>query len=198
MLFSPVSAPVSPPLCGPAPAARTRAIAELADAFACEPELILAFLQGIDQETSDRAGIVLAAAQTAAAACPEYADLLYYVGQAAVAARDYAAADAALQRALDLNPGYKDALILAARVALQQRKPRHAAALLEQAVSLGADFPDVHMLLGSAWRELDDRDRARGAYVRACELNPNLTAARAALADLPPVDTSGKSNELPA
>ena len=198
MLFSPVSDPVNPPPCGPAPSARTRAIAELADAFACEPELILAFLQGIDQETSDRAGIVLAAAQTAAAARPDYADLLYFVGQAAVAARDYVAADAALYRALELNPDYKDALVLAARVALQQQKPRRAVELLERAVPLGGDFPDVHMLLGSAWRELGDLNRARGAYVRACELNPNLTAARAALADLPPADTSGKSNELPA
>jgi len=196
--FSPTREPVCPPPCGMAPSERTRAIAELADAFAREPELILAFLQGVEHETPDRVAIILAAAQTAATACPDYADLLYYVGQAAVAARDYAAAAAALQRAVELNPGYNDALILAARVALHQDQPSRAVELLERAVSQGADYPDVHVLLGRAWDALGERDRACAACARACELNPSLTAARTALTDLPPTDMSGKSDELPA
>jgi tetratricopeptide (TPR) repeat protein len=187
-----------PPRCDRRPTERERTIAELADAFVREPELIRAFLQGIAQETPERVRIILAAAQTAAATRPKYADLFYHAGQAAVAAGELDTAAAELQRAVELNPGYCDALILAAQVAVQQSQPQRAGQLLEAALAHGADYPDVHMLLGNVRRTLGQFELARQAYRRAGELNPQLTAAQAALTALSCSGASGKSDELPA
>lgn len=177
------------------PAAAVRRLAAL---FAGEPELVRACLQGIEREPPRRARLILDAAQLATEAFPEYADLFYHAGQAAVAAGEYGTAAAALARAIELNPTYKDALILAARVAIQQRQPDQAEALLQSAVRAGADYPDVHMLLGNLWRDQGALARARAAYERALELNANLKAARTALATLSAAAPPRKCDELPA
>jgi predicted Zn-dependent protease len=128
--------------------------------------------------------LILAAAQLATEAYPEYADLFYQAGQAAVAAGEYDTAATALSRAVRLNPTYNDALILAGRVAIQRRRPAEAETLLQTAVRSGADYPDVHMLLGNLWRDQGAMDQARVAYERALKLNGNLKAAQTALAAL--------------
>jgi tetratricopeptide (TPR) repeat protein len=185
----------------PAPAAtqqQNAAVRRLAALFAEEPELVRACLQGIEREPADRARLILAAAQFATKAYPQYADLFYQAGQAAVAVGEYDTAATALVRAVELNPTYNDALILAGRVAIQRRRPEEAETLLLTALQAGADYPDVHMLLGNLWREQEATPRARAAYQRALELNPNLKAAQTALATLDNAASSGKSDELSA
>lgn len=177
---------------------QTAAVRHLAALFAEEPELVRACLQGIEREPAERAQLILAAAQLATEAYPEYADLFYQAGQAAVAAGEYDTAATALARAIKLNSTYKDALILAGRVAIQRRRPEEAEALLQTAVRAGADYPDVHVLLGNLWRERGALPRARAAYERALELNGNLKAAQTALATLENTATRGKCDELSA
>jgi tetratricopeptide (TPR) repeat protein len=183
-----------PPNVGPDLAMR-----QLARAFACEPELIAACLQGtLPEEQSTPARTVLGAAQLALRSRPDYADLHYHAGQAAIAACEYEAAAELLDGALRLNPDYQDALILAAHVALLRRQHGSAKKLLLNALAKGADYPDVHLRLGDACRAEGDWGQARAAYERALTLNANLSAARTALAALPATETSGKNDELSA
>lgn len=163
------------------------AVGQLAREFAAEPELILACLEGIDQ-TGDSAQRLYAAARQAVSLRPTYADLSYCAARAAVAAGDVPGAEHLLQEARRRNPDYLDALVLAGRLALERNAPAEACTWLEHAITSGADYPDVHLLLGDAWRRRENWPRARAAYERALQLKGNLVAARTALAALPATD----------
>ena len=183
----------------PHPGPEQGRLQQLAAAFAHEPEMIQACLQGAEQEPCPAgARLILDAAQMALARHPTFADLHYHASRAAIAAGDLAAASNLLDHALRLNPEYRDALILAAHVALTRQQRGPARTLLQDAVSSGADFPDVHLLLGHLCREEGDWTQARVAYERALALNANFSAARTALSALPPIGTSGKRHELSA
>jgi tetratricopeptide (TPR) repeat protein len=169
----------------------------LAASFAAEPELISACLEGLERQPAGAAQRIASAAHRALLSCPEYADLNYHASRAALAAGEMQAAAELLEAAVRINPRYCDARILAARVALQQARPRQARAHLAAAIAAGAAYPDVHLLLGDAWRQEQEWSRARDAYTRALELNSHLSAARTALAALPPLE-AGRSDELPS
>jgi tetratricopeptide (TPR) repeat protein len=162
----------------------------LAKMFATEPELISACLHGVETQPPTWTQTVLDAALLALAKHPHYADLNYYGSQAAVAAGEYDTAARLLAQALHVNAGYREARVLAGRVALLRQRPQEACAHLETAVALGADFPDVHLLLGDVWRACGNWSRARQSLARALELNAGLAAAGAALAALPPAETT--------
>jgi len=170
----------------------------LAALFVQEPELIRACLENIEHEPPETVALILAAAHAAVGACPEYADLFYHAAQAAVCAGQYESAATLLEGALRINAHYRDALVLAARVALLRGKTTEAKGFLQSALTKGAEYPDVHLLFGNVWRGEGNWSAARAAYERALRLNGNLTAAREALAALPPAEARGKSNELPA
>lgn len=167
--------------------------------FADEPELILAVLEDEDSSAVPHAaGVVLQAARRAVNRCPRYADLHYFAAHAALRARQRPEAARLLERAIELNPRYNDALILAARVAHAQQHPLRTLEYLRQALANGADYPDVHLLLGHAWRDTGAADQARRAYTRALALNANLTAAREALVALAREDETEGDDELSA
>jgi len=176
-------------------AGRARRLALL---FAEEPELIRACLENIERESAETLELILTAAQAALTVCPQYADLLYHASQAAMTAGQYETAARLLESALRINPGYRDALVLAARVSLRRGKGAEARAYLNTALAQGAEYPDVYLLLGNVWRDERKWNEARASYRRALELNANLTAARDALAALPPAEGSGKNDELSA
>lgn len=171
-----------------APPGRSARIARLAAAFAQEPELIAACLQGGADSTPDLCLLVLEAVAYALAQHADYADLYYFGGRAALAAGDTTLARRYLREALRLNPAYNDARVLAARLALDADQPRDAREELAKALACGADYPDVHLLLGHAWAREAQWERAREAYLRALTLNANLSPARAALEALPSGD----------
>lgn len=164
-----------------------RTSAGLAQMFADEPELIRACLQDIERVNATTIETILAAVRAGVRRHPDYADLLYHAGQAAMAAGRYEAAASLLGQAIEINPRYKDALILAARVAVRFGDWEQAQARLDAALAAGADYPDVHLLRGELWRRKGSEAQARAAYERALELNPNLAAAREALTRLPAV-----------
>ncbi len=145
------------------------------DVFADEPELLSACLtQADDARWAER---ILHRARTALRRRPEYADLHYHAAQAARAAGRLGRAAALLDAALRINPQYCDALILAGRVALQRGDPRGALARLQAALDRGADYPDVHQLIGDAWRQERNRTQARQWHRRAGKLS-NLAVRR--------------------
>jgi predicted Zn-dependent protease len=170
----------------------------LAGAFAQEPELVLACLQGIERKPPDFARRILRAVQLALTEKPHYADLHCYGAHVALAAGEPETAAKLLEQALTINPTYAAALVLAGRVALVRRRPQEARARLENALSHGANFPDVHMLMAQVCTEQQDWAGARAAYERVLALNGNLTPARDALAALPATPPDGRSHELSA
>lgn len=175
-----------------------RRTTRLAEAFASEPELILAYVQALERDTRASANMILNAARHALVLSPRYADLLYFTAMAAVQAGEFELADGFLARAVAINPRYKDALILSARVALVRNDPQRAETCLQTAVAHGADYPDVHMLLANVFRRMGEHQRARRAYERALQLNANTPGARTALAGLISMGTSEGKDELPA
>jgi tetratricopeptide (TPR) repeat protein len=174
------------------------ALHRLSAAFAAEPELISACLEGPQQRSADWARTVLAAAELALRQRPHYADLNYHASRAAVAASQFETAARLLVRALCVNPTYHDALVLAARVELQRGRAASATRYLETALTCGADYPDVYLLLGRARQEDHNWAGARQAFEKALELNAGLQEAQAALAALPRPQFGRPGNELPA
>ncbi len=178
--------------------ASTMEVRRLARLFAVEPELILACMESLDQGRLNGLETILAAAQEAIAACPDFADLYYFAARAASGSGRHAEAQSLVQQALRINPQYNDALILAARVAMDQGCHDQALAQLRQALVNGADYADVHLMLGDIWRQREDLGRSREAYERALSLNVDLAAARERLAALGPATHSGGADELSA
>jgi tetratricopeptide (TPR) repeat protein len=191
---------VPPAASEPAPQRRTtarRALRGLSAAFAAEPELISACLEGAGPEASQQATAVFAAAQAAHAQQPCYADLSYHAARAALAAGRHTTAARFVQQALRINPTYHDALLLAARIELHRGRSSAARRHLEAALAHGADYPDVHALLGRVRQQEGDWAGARQAHARALALNPALAESHAALAALA-VSKGRDRDELPA
>jgi Flp pilus assembly protein TadD len=161
------------------------ALRRLSAAFAAEPELISACLEGAGGEAVQEAQAVFSAAEAAHAGQPNYADLSYHAAEAALAAGQCAAAARLVEQALHVNPTYRDALVLAAQIELHRGQAHAARRHLHVALANGADYPDVYALLGRACEQAGDCNGARQAYTRALALNPALAEIRAALAALP-------------
>lgn len=93
-------------------------------------------------------------------ALAERGDLLILSGKLAEAADDFA-------RALKVNPRYGPALRGAGYCKLERREFVESAAYLEQATAARPDDANAYLLLGVAYLELDRREQAEAALVRA-------------------------------
>lgn len=71
-------------------------------------------------------------------------------------------AESAFRRAIELNPADPAGRIGVARVMLESDQPAEAAQLLEELLARGSTDPYVHLLLGSAYRQLGRVEEARG------------------------------------
>lgn len=166
----------------PRDAAKQKAVATLAHAFADEPELIAAFLDLPGGARDDEAlELVATAVERAIALQPNYADLHYYAARLAERLGRLEAAVEEDERALALNPGYVQALIHLGRLYAQLQRDDEAIARLERAVAFGGDHADVHFALGELHRRAGRRHRAEAAFRRALDLNAGYAAAREAL-----------------
>jgi tetratricopeptide (TPR) repeat protein len=189
--------PTTRGLAAPRRRAAAQLFQQLSAAFAAEPELISACLEGADGQNMQQAWAVFSAAATAQAGQPNYADLSYHAAEAALAAGERAAAARLVAQALHVNPRYRDALMLAARIELQRGQLDAARRHLQTALASGADYPDVYALLGRVCEEEGDCSGAQQAYTRALALNPALAEVRAARAALA-VPKGRERDELPA
>lgn len=93
-------------------------------------------------------------------ALAERGDLLIVGGKLSEAAEDFA-------RALKVNPRYGPALRGAGYCKLEKREFEEAAKYLEQATTARPDDSNAYLLLGIAYLELDRREQAEGALVKA-------------------------------
>lgn len=97
-------------------------------------------------------------------ALAERGDLLILSGKLAEAADEFA-------RALKVNPRYGPALRGAGYCRLEKREFEEAAKYLEQATAARADDANAYLLLGIAYLELDRREQAEGALLKALGFN---------------------------
>lgn len=97
-------------------------------------------------------------------ALAERGDLLILSGKLAEAADDFA-------RALKVNPRYGPALRGAGYCKLEQREFEESARYLEQATAARPDDANAYLLLGIAYLELDRREQAEGALLKALGFN---------------------------
>ena len=165
-------------------AAPRASLTALSKMLAAEPELIQSLLEGGNGPPSAQADFVLRAACQAAAARPKNAELHYYAARGAWLAEQLELAEQLLSQALAVRPRHVPALVLMGKVLHRRRAIERAIACLTSAVSSGAEYPDVYVELGQLWRQTGDAIRARTAFNRALELNPNFKAARDAVAEL--------------
>jgi predicted Zn-dependent protease len=97
-------------------------------------------------------------------ALAERGDLRIIEGKLAEAAEDFA-------RALKVNPRYGPALRGAGYCKLEKREFEESARYLEQATAARPDDANAYLLLGIAYLELDRREQAEGALLKALGFN---------------------------
>lgn len=97
-------------------------------------------------------------------ALAERGDLLIVSGKLSEAADDFA-------RALKANARYGPALRGAGYCKLEKREFEEAAKYLEQATAARPDDANAYLLLGIAYLELDRREQAEGALLKALDFN---------------------------
>ena len=168
---------------------RQSALASMRILFRDEPELILAMLEGDEGAPPAHADLVLRAACEASASAPQNADLHYYAARAAWLAERLELAEQLLEQAVKSDANHVAALVLLGKVLHRRHAIDRAIACLTSAVRSGADYPDVHAELGHLWRKTGQSGRARDAYGRALQLNPNFKAAREAMTALATIES---------
>jgi Flp pilus assembly protein TadD len=97
-------------------------------------------------------------------ALAERGDMLILGGKLTEAADDFA-------RALKVNPRYGPALRGAGYCQLERREFEESARYLEQATAARPDDANAYLLLGIAYLELDRREQAEGALLKALGFN---------------------------
>ncbi|HYG82653.1 MAG TPA: tetratricopeptide repeat protein [Pyrinomonadaceae bacterium] len=102
---------------------------------------------------------------------PDYFQALAERADLLVARRKLAEACKDFERALKLNPRYAPALRGAGYCKLENREFAEAAAHLERAATAQPNNPGTLLLLGIAYLELDRRDEARAALIKALAFN---------------------------
>lgn len=170
----------------------------LAGQFIEEPELVLAMLEATAGKSQYALSTIVVAAERAAIAQPEYADVQYYAARAAVDAGRFEAARERADNALRVNPGYVDALVLSARISAALGEPQRAMTHLQQALAAGAEYADVHALIGSLHLRCGNRRAARQAYEQSLAIDPRQAAVREQLAGLGLFAATGREHELPS
>lgn len=91
---------------------------------------------------------------------------------------DYLAAEQAYREALRGNPGDAEALMLLGALLAQTARAEEGLQHLKHALALEPHAPQIYVNLGFAFQKLGRRDEEISAYRRACQLDPNLRAAR--------------------
>lgn len=110
---------------------------------------------------------------------PTRADAYERLGYATLLREDRAKAMASYQKAHELDPKLEEPPLRIAQIHVDQGKPREAAEILEKA---GLRSPQAHRLLGQAYQQLKDFERARQSFEAAVALKPDFAEAYYGLA----------------
>jgi tetratricopeptide (TPR) repeat protein len=102
---------------------------------------------------------------------PEYFQALAERGDLHVLQRKLSEAATDFERALKTNPRYAPALRGAGYCKLEKREFTEAAKYLEQAITIQPDYANAYLLLGITYLELDRREQAKAALIKALSFN---------------------------
>ncbi|MGD8630208.1 MAG: PEP-CTERM system TPR-repeat protein PrsT [Gammaproteobacteria bacterium] len=110
------------------------------------------------------------------------ADILQLHGQAFLAKRQFPEADDNFRAVLALQPERSEALLGRARIAYYQQQRNKAAELIDEVLQRDPRSAEAWMMRGGLLSNSGDHQGASKAYQRALEIDPQMSAARAAKA----------------
>jgi Tfp pilus assembly protein PilF len=130
-----------------------------------------AFRDAVKFREEDRSEKALESLSRAVELYPDYFQAFAERGDLLIALHKLADACKDFESALKLNPRYSPALRGAGYCKLEGRQFEEAAKYLEQSVSAQPVNPNAYLLLGIAYLELDRREQARDALLKALGFN---------------------------
>jgi Flp pilus assembly protein TadD len=143
-----------------------------------------AYAQGLKLSSEGRHFEAISCFETALAAQPDDAAVLFALGNTAQALGMHQPAAEFFRKVLAQEPGRIEALINLANLLRTQGQFEAARALLEPALARHPESPELRLTMGSTWREAGDREQAKHFYRAALELRPDYDLALSNLADL--------------
>ena len=109
---------------------------------------------------------------------PDVPAVYFYLAQVDLAQEQAAQAQQSLTEALRLQPGYLPALLGLGNISLQQNDGNLALAYASRVIATSFWLADAHLLAGSSYLLLGDKDQAQRAFELAAGLNPRSAAAQ--------------------
>jgi Tfp pilus assembly protein PilF len=143
-----------------------------------------AFNQGLKFKENNESNKALESFSRAIDLYPEYYQALSERGDIYVAQRKLADAGGDFERAVKINAHYGPALRGAGYCKLEQGEFAEAIQDFEQSVAADPDNANTHLLLGIANLQLDRREAAKTALLKALSFNPAPLRAHIHLANL--------------
>ena len=139
---------------------------------------------GLKLSREGRHAQAIACFETALAARPDDARVLFALGNTARALGMPAPAEEFFRRVLSLEPDRIEALVNLSNLLLENGHSSSSLTLLKPALSRAPKAPELWLALGVAYRALDDTAEAERHWREALALNPDYPQALANLADL--------------
>ncbi|HWW13898.1 MAG TPA: tetratricopeptide repeat protein [Candidatus Dormibacteraeota bacterium] len=109
---------------------------------------------------------------------PDVPAVYFYLAQVDSVQEQAAQAQQALSDALRVQPGYLPALLGLGNISLQQNDANSALAYASRIIATSFWLADAHVLAGSSFLLLGDKDQAERAFELAAGLNPRSPAAQ--------------------
>jgi tetratricopeptide (TPR) repeat protein len=109
---------------------------------------------------------------------PDVPAVYYYLAQVDLAQEQAGQAQQALTDALRVQPGYLPALLGLGNISLQQNNANSALDYASRVIATSFWQADAHVLAGSSFLLLGDKDQAQRAFELAAGLNPRSPAAQ--------------------
>src|SRR5579872_4412803 len=143
-----------------------------------------AYSQGVKLSSQGRHAEAIAQFEQALALEPDDTRVLFALGNTACRLGLAGPAEQFFRRVLALEPARMEAIVNLANLLRASAQYDAAIALLDPALARAPQSPELHLTLGSAWREKGDFGRAAGYYQAALDISPNYAPALANLGDM--------------
>src|SRR5665213_893074 len=143
-----------------------------------------AYAQGLKLSSQGRHAEAICQFEQALTLSPDEPKILFALGNTASRLGLAGPAEQFFRRVLALDPGRLEAIVNLANLLRAAGQYDAAIALLMPASSREPESPELHLTLGSAWREKGDFLRAATHYEAALAVSPNYAPALANLADM--------------
>lgn len=143
-----------------------------------------AYESGLKLSSAGRHAEAIGRFEEALASDPDDTRVLFALGNTACALGLSGAAEQFFRRVLHRDPSRVEAIVNLSNLLRLNGQFDAAIALLSPHIAQQPDNAELHMTLGSAWRECGDLTQAKQHYQAALQARPNYALALANLADL--------------